>query len=93
MIKLKRLNVVKLVESEFRAQQLERQGFKRVIEEQLKQESEEIKQLRERAKELGIKGYHNMKFETLQAAIAEKEEIELASGRDDGEQNQGEGGE
>lgn len=86
MIKLKRLNVVKLVESEFRSQQLERQGFKRVIEEQLKQESEEIKQLRERAKELGIKGYHNMKFETLQAAIAEK-------GGNEGEQNQGEGGE
>lgn len=32
MIKLKRLNVVKIVNSEFRAQQLERQGFKRVEE-------------------------------------------------------------
>lgn len=32
MIKLKRLNVVKLAGSEFKAQQLERQGFKRVDE-------------------------------------------------------------
>lgn len=32
MIKLKRLNVVKFTNSEFRAQQLERQGFKRVEE-------------------------------------------------------------
>lgn len=87
MIKLKRLNVVKFAESEFRAQQLERQGFKRIeANESPKQESDELVQLRERAKELGIKGYHNMKFETLQAAIAEK-------GGNEGEQNQGEGGE
>jgi len=32
VIKLKRANVVKVVGSEYKARQLERQGFKRVVE-------------------------------------------------------------
>lgn len=37
MIKLQRLNVVKLVESEEKAQALVRQGFKRILEPEIKE--------------------------------------------------------
>ena len=44
---------------------LERNGFTEA--------EDELAELREKAKELGIKGYHNMKEENLIAKIAELE--------------------
>ncbi|MBD2861604.1 hypothetical protein [Paenibacillus oceani] len=82
MITLKRLNVVKKVESEFRAEALIRQGFELVEEQEPKKDqqvSEEMLELRERAAQLGIPRASQMGEKKLLEAIAEKE-LELQKG-------------
>lgn len=102
MIRLKRFNVVKIADSEHKAKLWEAKGFKRLPElaehhagevvvpnsKQENENSDDLKQLRERAKELGIPRAGQLGEEKLLATIAEKEaEIDQANG-----QNKGEGG-
>lgn len=51
-------------------------------------DEKELAILREKAKDLGIKGAHNMKKETLIAKIEEVEKAEETDSEDDGEDGQ-----
>lgn len=57
------------------------------------EDEKELAALREKAKDLGIKGAHNMKKENLIAKIAEVEKATETGSEDDGEEGTGEEGE
>lgn len=57
-----------------------------------KEDEKELSLLREKAKDLGIKGAHNMKKENLIAKIEEVEKASEADSEDDGEDGTGEDG-
>jgi hypothetical protein len=79
MFKLERLNVVKIVETEYERDKLISKGFKEVVE--TPEESNEgkpldemtVPELKAMAKEKGIEGHGNMKKEELLEVLGELE--------------------
>jgi len=78
---LKKENVLKEVSEPATVQDMQRKGWKEVKPKPPKNvESEQDAAIRNKAKDLGISSYHNMKIENLTAKIAEKEaEIQAAA--------------